>query len=111
MKIIHYLILAILVFLAVSSGVTKIMLMPQDVEFFTKFGFTKPLLIVIGAVQLVGGALLLMPRARRLGAIVVAITFLISFVLLVLAGDLPVAAVTLVCTALLAYLIKRPTKA
>ncbi|WP_126454745.1 hypothetical protein [Sulfuriflexus mobilis] len=38
--------LAILVFLAASSGVTKIMLMPQDVEFFGNYGFTNPILML-----------------------------------------------------------------
>ena len=108
MKITYYLILAILVLLAISSGVTKIMLMPQDVEFFGKYGFTDPLLIVFGVVQLVGGVLLLLSKTRRLGAIAVAITFLISFVLLVMSKSFPIAIVTLACTALLVFLIKKP---
>lgn len=108
MKIIYYAIVAILVFLAVSSGATKIMLMPQDVEFFGKFGFSNPILIAFGVVQLVGGLLLLMPKTRRLGAIMVVITFLISFVVLIMAGNMPVAIVTLFCTGLLAWLIKKP---
>jgi hypothetical protein len=41
-------ILAILTLLAVSSGITKILLMPQDVNFFGKFGFSDPILIAFG---------------------------------------------------------------
>ena len=49
MKIVLNIILAILVFLALAAGVTKIMLMPQDVEFFGKYGFTNSILIAYGA--------------------------------------------------------------
>lgn len=52
-------ILTILVFLAISSGVTKIMLMPQDVEFFGNYGFTNSILIAYGVAQLIGGILLI----------------------------------------------------
>ena len=108
MKIFYYAIVAFLVFLAVSSGATKIMLMPQEVAFFGKVGFNNPILIAFGVVQLVGGILLLMPKTRRLGGVAVAITFLISFVVLIVAGNIPVAVVTLLCTALLGLLIKKP---
>ncbi len=38
MKYLKIVIVCILVFLAVSSGITKIMLMEQDVVFFGKYG-------------------------------------------------------------------------
>ena len=55
-------VLVILVLLAISSGITKIFLMPQDVEFFGKYGFTNPILIVYGAVQIIGGVLLILKK-------------------------------------------------
>ena len=107
MKILIRLILAILVFLAISSGITKIMLMEQDVEFFGKYGFTNPILITYGVTQLFGGILLALPKTRIVGALVVAITFLISLVVLVMAGNYPVAVVTLVCVVLLVPVISK----
>jgi len=44
MKIVFYIVLVILVVLAVASGITKIMLMEQEVEFFGQYGFSNLLL-------------------------------------------------------------------
>ena len=107
MKIPFYVILIILVFLAVSSGVTKIMLMQQDVDFFGQYGFTNPNLIVYGISQLVGGVLLAIPKTRVMGAIVVGITFLISATLLIMANNIPFTIITLICVLLLAFIVKK----
>lgn len=107
MKILFNVILAILVLLAVSSGITKIILMQQDVEFFGKYGFTNPVLITYGAAQLLGGILLILPKSRIIGAAIVAITFLISAVVLAMEGNIPVTIVTLVCVLLLGVIIKQ----
>lgn len=107
MKIFVNVILVILVFLATSSGVTKIMLMPQDVEFFSPYGFTNSILITYGVFQLAGGILLAIPRTRFAGALIVAATFLISLVVLLMAGNFAVAIVTLICIALLVLLINQ----
>ena len=110
MKTLFYVILALLVLLAVSSGMTKIMLMQQDVDFFGQYGFTNPTLILFGVIQLIGGILLAIPRARVIGAIVVAITFVISAIVLAMAGNVPVTIVTLLCVALLGFIIKKAVK-
>ncbi len=107
MKIFINIILFILVFLAVSSGITKVMLMQQDVDFFGSYGFTNPILIMYGVIQLVGGALLAFPKTRIIGAVIVALTFLISAVVLAMAGNIPVTIVTLVCVLLLVLVIKQ----
>lgn len=106
MKIFFYIILAILVFLAISSGVTKILLMPQDVEFFGQYGFSNPILIAYGLTQLVGGIILAIPKTRVIGTAIVAVTFLISAVVLFLSGNIPITIVTLVFTGLLVLIAK-----
>ncbi len=107
MKILINVILAILVFLAVLAGITKIMLMQQDVELFGKYGFTNSILIAYGVVQLFGGILLVLPKTRIAGAILVAISFLISAVVLAMEGNVPVTIVTLVCVLLLGFIIQQ----
>jgi len=99
--------IAVLTFLAVSSGITKIMLMQQDVDFFGKYGFTNPILMAYGAIQLIGGVLLVFKKTRFIGAAVVAVTFLISLVVLVLEGNIPVSVVTLLATVLLGFVMFR----
>lgn len=107
MKYLFYAILVVLVFLAVSSGIAKIILMQQDVDFFGQYGFTNPILIGFGIVQLVGGVMLVPPRTRVIGASIVAVTFLISAIVLFMAGAVPIALVTLFCTGLLGYVIQQ----
>lgn len=107
MKYIPIVILAILVFLAVSSGVTKIALMQQDVEFFGKYGFTDPLLMLFGATQVIGGLMLTFLRTRVAGAVIVAVTFAITAVALILAGSIPTTIVTLVAIGLLGLIIRQ----
>lgn len=103
MKIILNIVVVILVLLAVLSGVTKVMLMPQDVEFFGQFGFTDPLLIAFGALQVLGGVLLAIRKFRMIGSLIVAVTFVVSAVVLFMAGSLTVALVTLAFVALLGF--------
>jgi len=106
MNLTFKIILAILVFLAISSGVTKIMLMPQDVEFFGAYGFSNAMLTAFGATQLIGGIIMVIPKLRMYGAIIVAITFLVSLALLVIDGNLLVAGITIVATVLLGWVAK-----
>ena len=107
MKAVSIGILAILTLLAVSSGITKILLMPQDVHFFGKYGFSDPLLIAYGSVQLLGGSLLVFTKTRFAGAAIVAVTFLVSLALLLMEGNVPVSIVTAVATLLLVIVMKR----
>jgi len=110
MKIVSIAILAVLIFLAISSGVTKILLMEQDVVFFAKYGFTNPVLIAYGTIQLIGGFLLLPKKTRFVGAVTVAITFLISMIALLMDGHTPVGIVTAVATLLLGVIAKQSWK-
>jgi hypothetical protein len=98
MKIVLTIILAILVFLAVSSGITKIVLMQRDVEFFGKYGFTNPILIAYGTTQLIGGISLVFKKTRFLGAVTVAATFLISLVVLLMEGNIAISIATIIAT-------------
>jgi hypothetical protein len=106
MKVVQIAVLWMLIFLAVSSGISKIVLMQQDVDFFGKFGFATSVLVAFGFAQLVGGLLMIAPKTRIPGTVVVAISFLISAVLLFLDGNYIVAAITLIATAGLAWILR-----
>lgn len=107
MKVISILILAILVLLAAASGIAKILLSQQDVDFFGKYGFSDPILIGFGLAQLLGGLFLIFKRTRFAGAAIVAITFVISLALLLIEGNIPVSIITLVATLLLGLVMKQ----
>lgn len=103
MKVFFYSAVVLLVLLAVSSGITKILLMPQDVEFFGKYGFSHPLLIAFGTLQVVGGIFLSVSKTRLIGALIVACSFLVSAVVLVVSGDILLALVTCLFIAVLGF--------
>ena len=107
MKILYNILLVILVFLATSSGITKILLMQQDVEFFGEFGFSNAILVTYGAFQLVGGILLIISKTRFAGALIVAITFIISAIVLIMAGKILVAIITFVTIIMLGVIMKQ----
>ena len=110
MKVAYRIILVILTFLAISSGITKVLLMQPDVDFFGQYGFSNTILIVYGTVQLIGGFLLLFSKTRFVGAAIVAITFLVSLVVLLMDGNIPVSIVTIVMTLLLGVVMKQSWK-
>jgi len=110
MNIILNVFVAILALLALSSGATKIMLMQNEVDFFGAYGFTNPVLIAYGIVQVIGGILLIVPKSRMYGAAIVAITFLVSAVVLALAGNIPVAIATLAATLVLGVILNQTYK-
>lgn len=103
--------LAVLVFLSTSSGIFKLMLMPQDVEFFSRYGFSKTGLQLYGAAQLLGGLLLVSPQLRFYGAVLVAITFLVSLFILVLDGNVVFSIVTTIATIVLLIVAVQNKKA
>lgn len=105
MKIVWTVVLVILALLAISSGITKILLLQQDVDFFGKYGFSNPILIAYGAVQLVGGILLPFKKTRFFAAALVAITFLVSLVVLLMDGNIPVSIVTAIAMLLLGFVM------
>lgn len=107
MKLFSKIVLVVLIVLAISSGITKILLMQQEVEFFGKYGFSDPILIAYGATQLIGGVLLSFKKSRFIGAVVVAVTFLISLVVLLMEGNISVSLATVVVTLLLGMVMKQ----
>ncbi len=107
MKAVSIVILAILTLLAVSSGITKILLMQQDVDFFGRYGFSDPILIAFGLVQLLGGLLLVFTKTRFVGAAIVAATFLVSLAMLLMERNIPISIITVVATLLLGVVMKQ----
>lgn len=107
MKAVSTIILVILTLLAVSSGIAKMLLMQQDVDFFGKYGFSDLTLIAYGFVQLIGGVLLVFTKTRFVGAAIVAVTFLVSLVLLLMDGNMLVSIITAVATLLLGLVMKQ----
>lgn len=110
MKIAYTIAVVILTFLAISSGITKVLLMQRDVDFFGQYGFSNLILMIYGAVQVIGGLLLAFSKTRFVGAAIVATTFLISIVVLLMDGNITMSMVTLAMTLLLVVVMKQSWK-
>jgi hypothetical protein len=103
-------ILGVLVFLSLSSGITKVLLMEQDVEFFGGYGFSNPILIAFGALQIISGLMLLIPKSRLAGALIVSATFIISLFILVLEQSVVPSLLTVISLAMLGFVIQQTIK-
>ena len=110
MKILLKINLAILVLLAVSSGITKVMLMSQEVAFFSSVGFNDLLLIIFGISQVVGGLALIFVKTRLIGSIIVGLTFVLSAVVLFMASKLVLVGITAVTLVMLGIVMKKSIK-
>lgn len=88
MKIFKTINLNLLAILSVVSGITKILQMPQELEFFGAAGFSNTQVVIFGAAQLLGGVLLYIPKTRIVGAAVMAVTFVMSTALIFMAGNI-----------------------
>lgn len=81
--------------LSLAAGLAKVALVPDEVAFLGQFGLSNTMIFVFGAAQIVGGVLLLAPNTRFLGAVVAGLLFAVSSALLMVAGKLAFAAVSL----------------
>jgi len=87
------------------------MLLPREVEFFGQYGFSNIILMIYGAVQLIGGLLLPFSKTRFVGAAIVASTFIVSLVVLLMDGNMALSMVTFAMTLLLGVVMKQSWKA
>lgn len=109
MKILRIISLVLITVLGLASGIAKVMQMPDDKAFFLGAGLTIELLILLGAIQLLSAALLMPAKTRRVGAALMAVSFLISTVVIVINGQMTFAVLSCVPIALAALLIWQPT--
>lgn len=79
-------VLLILILLGTSAGIVKIIKMPQELEFFQAAGLGELSLVLFGIAQLIGGVLLIFRRSRLVGAILSAVAFLTSAIMILVTG-------------------------
>lgn len=82
MRILQKLNLILLVLLSLSTGLVKLFSMEAEMILFRKAGWGDWLIYLFGAVQLIGGMLLVSGRTRKSGAIIMFSTFVVATVVL-----------------------------
>jgi hypothetical protein len=88
MKILKIVNLILLFLLSVSAGIAKSLQLPQEMEFLQKAGFNGTMVVILGVIQVVGGALILPARTRTTGAVLAGTGFLISSVTIFASGNI-----------------------
>lgn len=88
LKILNILIIAIVLLLSIAAGLAKVMQAPQEMEFLQSFGLSSALIMVFGLVQISAGVLIIPARTRMPGAVMAALAFAVSAVLIFISGNL-----------------------
>lgn len=96
MNVLNITLVLLLALLSIVAGTAKVMEIPQEMEFLQSFGFTVEQILAFGVVQIIGGVMMILFKARFLGSIIAALAFLATSVLLFTHDSMLFAAVSLV---------------
>lgn len=108
MRILKLIILVLLILMSLAAGAAKIMQMPQEMTFFQDIGLSLGLLVPLGVVQVIGGLLAAIPKTRKFGAIVMALVFLASAIMVFMSGHIGFGVISLIPAALAGWLALGP---
>lgn len=109
MKILKLILLVIVILVCISAGIAKVMRMPQEVQFFEALGVNLILLTLLGLLQVMAGLLLIAKKTRRSGAILAALAFLASTVMIFANGQIGFGLFSLIPVALSLLFARRPS--
>ena len=87
MRIFGLILLAILALLSIAAGSAKVMQSPQEVAFFDQVGVDLFWLVPLGAAQIVGAILAIVPKTKSLGLIVIGLGFICSSLMIFATGN------------------------
>ena len=107
MKIVNIIVIAVVALLSIAAGLAKVMQSPQEMEFLQGLGLSSVLIVIFGLVQIVGGALLAPEKTRMVGAVLVTLCFVVSTVLIFIAGNVVFALFSLIPAALAGMIVYR----
>lgn len=100
MKVLRIIVLVIVTLLSLAAGLAKVMQVPQEAAFFEGLGVNLGVMIGLGAAQIIGGLFVVFPKTRNIGAIITAIAFLISAIMIFMNGQIGFALFSLLPAAL-----------
>ncbi|WP_323763012.1 hypothetical protein [Maricaulis sp.] len=90
--------------LSLAAGAAKLMQVDQEVSFFLAAGLQPVWLLPLGALQVIGPALTLLGRTRRIGAGLTGLGFLVSTLVILANGNPGFAAISLIPVAIAFFL-------
>ena len=105
MRVLSYILLALLVVLGLAAGAAKIMQAPQEIIFFEAINFPLALLVPFGVLQVAAAVLTVLSKTRKIGLGLAATMFLISAIMIFMGGDIGFGLFSLVPAAIAVGLI------
>jgi len=111
MKIVNFLIVAIIAILSIAAGLAKVLQTQQEMEFLQGLGLSSVLIVFFGLVQIAGGVLLAPKKTRMLGAILVTSALVLSTALIFIGGNLVFGLFSVIPIALACVIIYQTAKA
>lgn len=109
MKHLKYVLFGLLILLSFSTGLTKVVQMPEEMALFANAGFEDRYTIFFGLLQIIGGMLLLPSKTRRIGAGMMAATFIVATIVVFINQMIAFGLFSLLFIVLGAYFFKYPT--
>jgi hypothetical protein len=106
MKIFRIALIAVIAILGLSAGTAKVLLLPAELEFFSKAGLGETMLSLLGIIQLLGAILFVFLKTRKAGAYILALTFLLSSMVIFGVGDMVFGLLSLLPIALIISVLK-----
>ena len=82
--------------LSAAAGIPKLLQLPQELSFLGALGISGLVVSLLGVLQIIGGALLVLARYRTVGAILVGFGFLVSSLALLVGGNVAFGLISLV---------------
>ena len=110
MKVLTTLVLVVVIGLAVASGIAKILLMPEEVAFFSSVGLSETLIVLFGTIQVISAVFIIPKKSRIIGAIILGTTFAFSTILIFLSGKVFFGLFSILPLLLIVSLIKMNNK-
>ncbi len=98
--------LFLLVVLGVAAGSAKIAKTPEELSFFQQLGLSESVLLVFGVIQVLAAVLLIFNQVRLFGIATLAVTFLSSTIMILIAGQLGFAVFSLLPLIMLYFAFK-----
>ena len=100
--------LILLILLSLSTGLVKLLRMQAEMDLFAKAGFGEQGVTALGLLQLMGGGMLFFAKYRRIGAAIMAASFILASAVVFIAGMIPFGFFSLLFVVMAVVAYRRP---
>ncbi len=110
MKIANIILIAVMALLSIAAGLAKVMQVPKEMAFLTGLGLDNTMIFIFGAIQIVGGILLAIPKSKMYGSVLVVIAFLVSAILVFVGGNFTFGIVSMLPVLITGFIVYQTLK-